>query len=54
VIDEHQNQPLAYHLFGPELALTSFPSFAMLFEGKKYRNVVVCPSYLLMRAGKGE
>jgi len=37
VIDEHQNQPLAYHLFGPELALTFFPSFAMLFEGKKYR-----------------
>lgn len=22
VIDEHKNQPLASHLFGPELALT--------------------------------
>jgi len=29
-VDEHQNQPLASHLFGPELALTFFPSFAML------------------------
>lgn len=35
VIDEHKNQPLASHLFGPELALTFLPSFAMLFEGKK-------------------
>ena len=29
-VDEHQNQPLASNLFGPELALTFFPSFAML------------------------
>jgi hypothetical protein len=50
-------------LFGPELALTFFPSFAMLFEGKKYRVFTLDHRgeersrlsfrHLLMRGGQG-